>query len=448
MSDSVDWLFRTLEHHTTAPALHWRGTTLGYAGLLDRITAVTADADRHRIVLGSLVAVVGDFSPNALAWLLVLARRGAIMVPLARATPQLHERCLRIAETGFVITIGGDDRYRIAATGVDARNPLTRGLQRRGDGGLVLFSSGSSAEPKAVLHALGPLLQKFRRPRRRLRTVAFLLFDHIGGFNTLLYTLANGACLVVPRDLGVAAVCDAIEAGRAELLPTTPSFLNLLLAAEAAQQRDLGSLRVISYGTEPMPEATLRRLRAAFPQVQLQQTYGLSEVGVMRSRSAADDSLLVRIGGEDYQTRVVDGRLQVKARSAMLGYLNAPTPFDADGWLDTGDRVEQVGDYYRILGRESDTINVGGQKVHPQPIEQLILELPEVIDVAVSGEPHPLLGQTLVARVQLTHEVPRLQLKRRVTRHCRGRLLPYMIPSRVEAVAGPLFGPRGKKARR
>src|SRR5260370_10855797 len=100
-----------------------------------------------------------------------------------------------------------------------------------------------------------------------------------------------------------------------------------------------------------MPESTLRRFHSSLPHINLQQTYGLSEVGILRSRSRSSDSLWVQVGGEGYQTRVVNGTLQIKAQSAMLGYLNAPSPFTADGWLDTGDAVEGDCDYIQILGR-------------------------------------------------------------------------------------------------
>src|SRR5207302_1152665 len=75
------------------------------------------------------------------------------------------------------------------------------------------------------------------------------------------------------------AICERIARTGAELLPATPSFLSLLLASGGHRAHDLSSLRVISYGAEPMPEATLRRLRAVFPGVELRQTYGLAEAG-------------------------------------------------------------------------------------------------------------------------------------------------------------------------
>src|SRR5262249_53483516 len=135
-------------------------------------------------------------------------------------------------------------------------------------------------------------------------------------------------------------ICRTIARHRVEVLPAAPSFLNLLLLSEAHRRHDLSSLRYITYGAEVMPQATLDRLAAAFPGVTLLQKYGLTELGTLRSHSRANDSLWVRVGGEGFQTRVVDGLLQVHAESSMLGYLNAASPFTEDGWFMTGDAVE------------------------------------------------------------------------------------------------------------
>jgi len=113
----------------------------------------------------------------------------------------------------------------------------------------------------------------------------------------------------------------------------------------------------MTYGTEPMQTSTLKRLSELFPDITLQQTYGLSEVGILRSKSRSSDSLWMKVGGDEFQTKIVNGTLWVKSDSAMLGYLNAPTPFDEEGYLDTGDMVEQDGEWLRILGRQSE-INI------------------------------------------------------------------------------------------
>ncbi|MEP7028084.1 MAG: fatty acid--CoA ligase family protein, partial [Candidatus Eisenbacteria bacterium] len=315
--------------------------------------------------------------------------------------------------------------------------------------GLLLFTSGSSGEPRAALHDGERLLTKYRTPRRRLRTLLFLLFDHVGGFDTLLQALANAGAVIVPEARDPESVCAAIERHRAEVLPAAPSFLGLMLLSGAVARHDLSSLRYVTYGAEVMPQRTLERLHAAFPGVTLLQKYGLTELGTMRSHSSANDSLWVKIGGEGFATRVVDGLLEIRAASSMLGYLNAPSPFTEDGWFMTGDAVEQDGEYFRILGRVSDLINVAGRKVYPAEVEAVVAEAENVAEAAVSGEPHPFTGAIVVARVALERDEDPREVERRVREHCRGRLAPYMVPARVEVVpAQELVTARDKKARR
>jgi acyl-CoA synthetase (AMP-forming)/AMP-acid ligase II len=181
--------------------------------------------------------------------------------------------------------------------------------------------------------------------------------------------------------------------------------------------------------------------------VTLQQTYGLSEVGVVASKSRDDGSLWMRRGGEGFATKGVDGVLWIKSEFAMVGYLNAPSKLDGEGWFDTQDRVEVDGEYFRILGRVTDLINVGGQKVYPAEIEEVIMALPNVVDVAVSGESNALLGQLIVARVSLAEPEAPEQLKSRVRRACRERLAPYKVPARVVIAEETLHSARYKKNR-
>ena len=241
--------------------------------------------------------------------------------------------------------------------------------------------------------------------------------------------------------------CELIERHRIELLPASPTFLNLLLLSEAHQRFDLSSLRLITYGTEVMPESTLVRVREAFPAVRLQQTYGLSELGVLRSKSRDDGSLWVKVGGEGTETKVVDGVLWIRAQSAMLGYLNAPSPFDEEGWMNTQDCVEVDGEYVRILGRRSELINVGGQKVYPAEVESVLMQMDEIRDVTVYSEPNPITGRMVVALVHLSEPVDPIELRRRVRAFCDGKLARYKIPSRVIVGEQDLFSSRYKKIR-
>jgi acyl-CoA synthetase (AMP-forming)/AMP-acid ligase II len=244
------------------------------------------------------------------------------------------------------------------------------------------------------------------------------------------------------------AVCRAIAAHQVHTLPASPTFLNLLLISDAWREHDLTSLRVIAYGTEPMPEQLLARLGEAFPRVTLAQTYGTSELGVLRTRSRDGGSLWLEFRGEGFETKIVNGVLWVRTPSAMLGYLNAPDLFDEEGWLNTEDAVEVQGDSLRILGRVSDLINVGGQKVHPAEVENVISQMGNVRDVAVYGERNPLTGQAVAARVNLRVPEPFAAFKKRLRAFCRERLASYKIPARIELTDRDQFGVRLKKLRR
>ncbi|MBF0200238.1 MAG: long-chain fatty acid--CoA ligase, partial [Desulfamplus sp.] len=177
------------------------------------------------------------------------------------------------------------------------------------------------------------------------------------------------------------------------------------------------------------------------------QTYGLSEIGIVSSKSKAPDSLWVKIGGQGISYRIRDNILEIKTPSAMLGYLNAPSPFTEDGWFDTGDQVEVDGEYLRILGRKSEIINVGGEKVWPAEVENVLLSMPGVEDVAVTGRPNPITGQMVQARVKLRKSESLSDFRKRMRRYCREKLPPYKIPQQVILDSQGFHGGRFKKIR-
>jgi len=415
---------------------------------------VTAIAEYERFLAargvppGSVVVVVADYSPDAFCFLMALARRACVAVPVAPTSVIEKDTILQLAEAGWVAEFdAGATEPHLTPTGHRPANDLLVRFLETGHPGMILFSSGSTGLPKAILHDLGLVAEKFRRRGTPVVAIAFLMLDHFGGINTILAITSSGGTVVTVGDRSVAGICRAIAAHRVEVLPTTPSFLNMLVRSDLAKQFDLSSLKRITYGTEVMPQATLDRVRLCFPGVQLQQTYGLSELGVLRSKSRADGSLWVRLGGEGFQTKVVDGILWIKSEYAMVGYLNAPSPFDAEGWFNTQDKVEVDGEWFRILGRVTDLINVAGQKVYPAEIEEVILTLENVEDVAVYGEKNAILGQIVVAKVVTRTPEPVASLKRRVRQACLERLAAFKVPSKVVLAEEGLYSVRLKKLR-
>ncbi len=429
-------------------AMVWKNLAFRFDDLLTSLDDRKREFVTAGLGRGSVVAIEGDFSPAAIAALLAVLDAGAIVVPLTASVESQKPEFRKIAEVEWIIRVGSDDDCSLMRTDQRANHELIRQLRDQRHPGLILFSSGSTGRNKAVIHDLELLLQKFLQPRHCYRTLAFLLFDHIGGLDTLFYNLANGSCLVIAADHSPDAVCAAIAAHRVEVLPVSPSFINLLLLSGAHEQHDLRSLRIITYGAEVMPESTLARLNRAFPNVKLLQKFGATEFGTMRSQSRSSDSVWIKIGGEGYQTRVVEGVLQIKAESAMLGYLNAPSPFTEDGWFNTGDSVERDGEYFKILGRQTEIINVGGQKVYPAEVESVIQEMENVAEVMVSGEKNPILGNIVCAKVRLRRPEDPKDYSRQLRLFCRERLQSYQVPVRIDVVENTLHGERFKKMRR
>lgn len=425
----------------------WRDQAFTYGSLLDTVAFWKHQLATHGVKPGQVVALEGDFSPQAIGLLLALIDGKAVVVPLTKAMEAHRTEFMDIAEVEVRVSFDAADEWQIERGTSEVRNPITRQLIDLGQPGLVLFSSGSTGKSKAALHNFTALLEKFRVVRRQLCTLTFLLLDHIGGINTLFYALANGGTVVSVPSRDPEVVCHAIARHRVELLPTSPTFLNLLLISDAYRHHDLSSLKRITYGTEVMPETTLRRIHEVLPNVELQQTYGLSELGILRSKSKDSHSLWVKVGGEGFETKVVNGVLWIRAQSAMVGYLNAPSPFDEQGWMNTEDVVEVDGDYIRILGRRTEIINIGGEKVYPAEIEDVLMQMKNIRDATVYGEKNPITGKIVVARVNLFEPEPLMPLKNRIRAFCRDKLAPYKIPIKVEITEDEQFSARYKKAR-
>ncbi|WP_342432764.1 fatty acid--CoA ligase family protein [Neobacillus sp. FSL H8-0543] len=444
----IDFLLERFKIYDDKRALIWHNEAYSYGRMLELVENSRANLEIDRIPVGSVVALDADFSPSSIALLLALIERKCIIALLSRAVNEKKQEFCNIAEAEYIISLSKDDRVSFIKQNRIATHDIHAALRSKGHPGVILFSSGSTGKSKAAVHDFIPLLEKFKTKRHAKCTIAFLLFDHIGGLNTMFYTFSNGGCLVAVQDRSPESVCSAIEKYQVQTLPTSPTFINLIMLSEAYKNHNFGSLELVTYGTEVMLETTLRRFHSLFPAVRLLQTYGLSEVGILRSKSKSSDSLWVKVGGEEFQTRIRNGMLEIKAASAMLGYLNAPSPYTEDGWFMTQDQVEVNGEYIKILGRSSEIINVGGEKVFPAEVESIIQLMEGVQEVTVSGVPSPITGQIVKASIKLSTSESLKDFRIRLIQFCRDKLPGFKIPQKLEIVENWMHNDRFKKMRR
>jgi len=441
----VSFLLNVLLANKDADAVMTEEKIYSYSDIYSEYVNAKQLLEQNNIIAGSIVSIISDFSAKAIALLISLIEQDCILVPISPVVKE-KDKYVSISQTEFVFDLC-DEYPNICKTDIVPSHEMLINLKGKAPG-LILFSSGTTGEPKAALHNLCFLLGKFNKPGKSLRTITFLLFDHIGGFNTLFHTLSNGGQLVLINSRDVDVVCKMIERYRVELLPTSPTFLNILLLNKMYEKYDLSSLKIITYGTEPMPQSTLGYLHRIFPNTLLKQTYGLSEVGIVSTKSENSDSLWIKIGGEGVETKIIDDILYIRTKSAMLGYLNAPNPFDDDGWLNTNDKVELREDgYMKILGRITDIINVGGEKVYPTEVEGMLLKCNGVRDVHVFGEKNPLTGNIVVAEISVSAENNNKDFVKELRNFCVGNLERFKIPTKFILVEHELYSERFKRKR-
>lgn len=395
------------------------------------------------VLEGSTIAILGDYELDSIAMIFACVKKNLIIAPLLRGDNELDSK-LREAEIAYIYKNG-----ILEKTLYKQANSLFNSLR---DCGLILFSSGSTGKPKAIIHNFNSMLDSylFKKPKK-ITLLLFLGFDHIGGINTLLNSLSiNASGVALKNNKDIKEIAKAISKYHISLLPSSPSLLNLMLLSKVHLEHDLSSLRIITYGAERMPEALLARLKATFPKVKFHQTFGTSEVGIIQTSSK--DSL-IKLENVDY--KIIDNELYIKSKTQSIGYLNANNnAFSPDGYFATGDLVEVIkeneSEFIKIIGRKKEIINVGGEKLLPQELEGVVLELPFIKDCLAYGEANAILGQSVALKVSLNKEyedMSNLELKRQIRLFCKDRLESYKLPSKVIKVDSITISTRAKKVR-
>jgi acyl-CoA synthetase (AMP-forming)/AMP-acid ligase II len=443
----LEILFEKLARHRRADALVWRHEQFTFQHLdamrlswLDRLAS-------NEIKPGQVVGLRADYSPGSISLLLALLANRNVVALLSPNTSK-EDTLLADSRSEFLFRFDHGGAWECKKIGSASDHPLLAALRRANSAGLIIFSSGSTGRPKAILHDCDQFLAKFTEVRKAFRTLTFLLFDHIAGLDTLFYGLSSGALQVLPEKRDVKHICQLIEQHRVEVLPTSPTFLNMLCVTGEYAYHDLSSLKIITYGSERMSPALLTKLNSVLPGRQFIQKYGMSELGAPTSRSRGNESLWINIKNSACEVKIVQNILWVRSPSAMMGYLNAPSPFDQEGWLCTGDEVLVDGEWIQVLGRKSDIIVVGGEKVYPGEVEEVLGAMDGVCDVIVRGESHPLTGQIVCALVQVVEmDGASEDIARTIRKACRGKLEPYKIPMKIEVTDRPIVSGRGKRQR-
>lgn len=457
------------------PALCFEGERLNYAQYAGLVGAVAArlaprvrPGDRVALVMqNSLDLAVALFAVHALRAQAVPLNPGyttrelGFMLQDAAPVAVLHDRSTTIDLPTLLPDLDpaacwltGSGHGLLSLLGEAGELPAD--LPSHGELATLQYTGGTTGLPKGVNITHGQLAHNLAQreawlPTRQGQEVVLCvmpLFHVSAAAMSLHLSVYARAELVIHRRFQAHALCEAVQAHRVTLLSAAPAIFHDLLAEPTLAATDLSSLRACFSGAAPLPREVLGRFEAATGCV-IHEGYGMSEAGpcltynpMHRPRKAGTVGLPVP-GGE---LQVVDlehglatvpvdepGEIRVRGPHVMAGYRNLPDQTAQvlrGGWLYTGDVASQDAEgYVRIHGRKHDTINVGGFKVYPAEVEQVLRSHADVSDAAAFAVPDDRLGQVVQAWV-----VPRPGCRpdmAALLAHCATQLTPYKQPRRI-----------------
>ena len=447
---NIDKYIDTILNFGDRTVIYKKNEIYTYSDLYNKIQYYNKKLTETKISSGEVVFILGDYSIESIALLFSLTFNNNIIVPITSENKdEINER-FEVANPNWIINLKENSyTYFSENTETERHNILINLIQQK-IAGLILFSSGSTGKPKAMVHNFENLLSNYEAKKaKEMNFLVFLMFDHIGGLNTLFNCLSMGVSITIPSNRNPIDIAKLIQQNKINVLPASPTFLNLMLIGDVFENFDFSSLKMVTYGTEAMPESLLFKLKAKLPRVKFLQTFGTSETGIVKTSSLSSSSIFMKFEDANQEFKIVEDELWLRSKTQVLGYINHSNDnFTEDGWFKTGDRVEETPDgFIKIVGRTKELINVGGEKVMPSEVESVILELDAIQDCIVKSEKNAITGQMVCAEVVLKSGFNFNNEKIKIKQHCKQRLDAYKVPVRIVEIDAVLFTNRFKKNR-
>jgi long-chain acyl-CoA synthetase len=338
---------------------------------------------------------------------------------------------------------------------------------RPDDLAVLQYTGGTTGVPKGAMLTHRNLVANFTQMRSwltdlqegRERFLSVAPFFHVYGLTVALNTPISVASMVICVLMGLfdtKLVAEQIARHRPTIFPGVPAMYVALNQLKEVSKYNLSSIRVCVSGSAPLPaevQAQFERLTGArvvegyglseaSPGTHVNPVYGLRKVGSIGLPLPDTDARIVDMETGERELGIGEvGELLIRGPQVMKGYWNAPEETAAtlrNGWLHTGDiaRVDEDG-YFFIVDRKKDLVIVGGLKVYPREIEEVLHTHPKVKEAAVTGVTHRVRGELLIAQVVLKDGLtddPK-QVRRELMELCRERLPSYKVPRRIEITA-------------
>lgn len=485
-----EWLERRVAVAGNRPALTFDGATWTFAEFHKRIVATAAALHREGVRKGDRVGILTLNRPDVLVVLFAAARLGAISVPInfRLTAPELH---YIIEDSGLSALLVGPDYVPVIRglapevacrtfvqfdRKVDPEWPIFEEWVARPtsaapsvaidgtDVCTILYTSGTTGSPKGAMitHAniwannLNWILA-FGITQDDVQLSVAPMFHAGGLFANVLAVLMLGGHVVIHPQFSPDDFLRAIEAHKVTMTFGVPTMILALTQCEGFETTDLSTLRYFIAGGAPSPESLLKVcMRRGIP---VSHAYGMTEATSVATLLETDLALakvgsvgipvmlgemrLVDAGGAEVTTPHVKAEVHVRGEHIFVGYWRKPeASADAfvDGWFASGDVAYLDDDgYLYVCDRVKDMIITGGENVYAAEVESVVLEHPEVLNVAVVGAPDEKWGEAVVAAVVMrpgkTLDIEELR------EFCAPKLARYKLPRYIHPMTElPLNG--------
>ena len=332
-----------------------------------------------------------------------------------------------------------------------------------GSSSVVILTSGTEGRPKAARHIWKTLSRPVRKGRSGQRWLLTYRPHLYAGLQVLLQCLLNHGTLVAAEANAHAdEVIQLMRDGRVEHASATPSYWRqLLLFGNHQLLRDV-SLQSITLGGEVVDQPILDALRDQFPSARIVHIYATTELGRCFSVSDGQAGFPLRLldtpSGDGIEIKVEGGELFVRSPNSMVSY--APTSLPGHPmrqqtadvepgveWFATGDLVKIEDERACFVGRRSETINVGGNKVHPIEVEGVVRSVPGVADARVYGKDSSIAGQLVACQIVPKQGHDPEALRRSIAAQCTEALPSFQRPRVIDVVDRIELTQAGKSAR-
>jgi acyl-CoA synthetase (AMP-forming)/AMP-acid ligase II len=309
----------------------------------------------------------------------------------------------------------------------------------------VLFTSGTTGKPKMIFHTFESLSFSCKGYNRCINQFDWILsYDvkRFAGLQVVLQSLLSGSHLFIPDDFSFESILNCILENEPNCISCTPSFFRKLLFSKDFQEM---SFVQITLGGEIADESLLNLITKKFPTSRLIHIYASTEAGVGFSvkdkRSGFPKAWL-----ENSSLSPIPMKISTKSTLLLKPKIKAKGDEIAkrtvNEFIDTMDTVQIVKDRVIFLGRENGVINIGGNKIHPEEVEEVIRNFPTTLEVKIYGKPSSILGQLLVAEIVLKSD--QTNAVHDLKTFCSKRLPNWKVPSIFKIVSYMELSSTGK----